>query len=443
MKEDYYDELKVLLFFIQLNMVVYIMLSRRIGARQEEDQPAQPAQPQGQDQAPPPAAPAAPRRRRRSQDPWVMPWILQREDRGCYRTLLDELITTDIPGYRNFVRMPPAVFDRIQERIAHRLRKEETNWRKPLQVGLKLAATLRHLSTGESYTSLHYQWRVGRTTMVKFVPEVCRAILAEFQEEYLCCPTEEDDWKRIAHRFETRWNVPHAIGALDGKHIAMKKPKRSGSEYYNYKHFFSMVLLALVDADYKFLWVDVGSSGSCSDAQIFNRSDLRERIEGNNLGLPPPRPIGPGGQNIHYFILGDDAFALQTWLVKPYSRRHLTREERIANYRISRGRRVVENAFGILVSRFRVLLSTMEQRPEVVRDIVLTCVVLHNMLRQEVQAGADRPPMPADDLLGAGQAENGGNNRGRNPSRLAKRQRDLLKDYFNNLGAIDGQADRI
>ena len=88
----------------------------------------------------------------------VMPWILQRKDRGCYRTLLDELITTDIPGYRNFVRMPPAVFDRIQERISHRLRKEETIWRTPLQVGLKLAATLRHLSTGESYTSLQPPW---------------------------------------------------------------------------------------------------------------------------------------------------------------------------------------------------------------------------------------------------------------------------------------------
>ena len=79
-----------------------------------------------------------------------------REERGCYRTLLDELITTDIPGYRNFTRMKPAFFYLIEERITPNLRKSITNFRKPLEVGLKLAVTLRHLSTGESYTSLQY-----------------------------------------------------------------------------------------------------------------------------------------------------------------------------------------------------------------------------------------------------------------------------------------------
>ena len=112
-----------------------------------------------------------------------------------------------------------------------------------------------------------------------------------------------------------------------------------------------------------------------------------------------------GWVDLHYFLLGDDVFALMPWLVKPYSRCQLTREERIANYRIFSGRRVVENSFGILVQRFRVLLTTMEQRPKVVRGIVLTCVVLHNMLRSH-QGGADRPLTPADNIV-APQADQG------------------------------------
>ena len=101
--------------------------------------------------------------------------------------------------------------------------------------------------------------------------------------------------------------------------------------------YFSLVLLDLVDAEYKFLWVIVEASGSSFEAQIFNRSKLNRRIENGTLGLPPPEPLGPRGPNLHYFLLGNDAFALVPWLVKPYSRRQLTREERIANYRISRG----------------------------------------------------------------------------------------------------------
>ena len=130
-----------------------------------------------------------------------MPWILQREKRGCYRTVLDELITIDIPGYRNFTRMEPAFFYLIEERITTpppptphpHLRKSITNFRKPLEVCLKLAVTLRHLSTGESYTSLQYHWRVGRMTICKFSPLVCKAILKEFQQEYLMCPTDTED----------------------------------------------------------------------------------------------------------------------------------------------------------------------------------------------------------------------------------------------------------
>ena len=150
--------------------------------------------------------------------------------------------------------------------------------------------------------------------------------------------------------------------------------------------------------------MNVGTSGSSSDEEIFKHRKLRKSIENGTFGLPLPEPLGPRGKNLHYFLLGDDTFALMPWLVKPYSRRQL----RIA--RISRGCRVLEKAFGILVSRFRVILTTMEQRPMVVKDIVLTCVVLHNMLRRH-QSGVDRPLTPADDIQPpqTDQADNGKN----------------------------------
>ena len=177
--------------------------------------------------------------------------------------------------------------------------------------------------------------------------------------------------------------------------MALKKPKNSGALYHNYKGFFSIVMLALVDGQYKFRWVDVGTAGSCSDAQIFNTCHLKRKIDDGSIGFPDPSPI----------TLADDAFALKTWLMKPYGRRMLTREERIANYRISRGRRVVENAFGILVSRFRVMMTTIELQPETVRDVVLTCVVLHNILRSQYQGqhGGQQPGGDDDDVPVDGQ----------------------------------------
>ena len=105
---------------------------------------------------------------------------------------------------------------------------------------------------------------------------------------------------------------------------------------------------------------------------------------------------------------------------------------------------MVENSFGILVKCFRMLLTTMEQRPKVVKDIVLTFVVLHNMLRSH-QGAADRPPTPADDIQPPqlDQGEQGHQENFRNPSREAKHHRNLLKDYFNHLGALAGQEDRV
>ena len=122
---------------------------------------------------------------------------------------------------------------------------------------------LQYLKTGKTYTLLQSHCR---TNISKFVHHVCQAICDEFQKEYLCSITDSKGWKKVEEKFRIKWNVRHAVATVDGNHITIKKPKKSGSDYYNYKGFFSLVVvLALVDTEYRFLWFNVGSSGSSSD----------------------------------------------------------------------------------------------------------------------------------------------------------------------------------
>lgn len=133
---------------------------------------------------------------------------------------------------------------------------------------------------------------------------MCKAIIEEYQAEYLPVPSTPEEWEEVADGFKRRWNFPHALGALDGKHIACKCPPGTGSQYYNYKKFYSIVLLALVDSNYKFIWADLGGRGAASDAQIWNASDLKDAVETGAMPLPQPSPLPHDNQDIPYFFIG-------------------------------------------------------------------------------------------------------------------------------------------
>lgn len=157
------------------------------------------------------------------------------------------------------------------------------------------------------------------------------------------------------------WNVPNCLGAIDGRHIEFKVSANDGSEYYNYKGTHSIVLLGIVDAHYRFTYVNVGVNGRISDGGVFRDCDFAKLLSSpdNKLNVPQNKPLPNMRVSVPYVILDDNAFPLQQNILKPYPLRNLTHEQRIYNYRISRGRRLVENAFGILANRFRVLLSAI------------------------------------------------------------------------------------
>ena len=126
-------------------------------------------------------------------------------------------------------------------------------------------------------------------------------------------PAKREEWKRIQEAFKTMWNFSKCCGATDGKHCQIKRPDNSCSEFYNYKGTYSIILFALVDADYRFVFIDVGSNVRVNDGAVFRNSTLNSAMENNLLNWPD-----------NSVIIGDDAFPLRNALLKPYSKVNLT-----------------------------------------------------------------------------------------------------------------------
>ena len=132
------------------------------------------------------------------------------------------------------------------------------------------------------------------------------------------------------------------------------------------------MLFDLVDADYRFPFTvgSDGSNGRVNDGAVFRNSTLNSAMGNNFLNWPD-----------NSVIIGDDAFPLRNTLLKPYSKVNLTLKEKIFNYRLSRARRVYENAFGILAQRFRVFGKSIESKVSTTDLVIRSTCHLQNWLR--------------------------------------------------------------
>ena len=140
-------------------------------------------------------------------------------------------------------------------------------------------------------------------------------------------------------------------------------------------------------------------------------------------------------------------------MMKPYSHRTMDREERIFSYRLSRARRVVENAFGILANRFRILLSTMGHSVSTVRLIVKTCLLLHNLMRirypglQNMQLDDEHPInrelIPGAWRQGPNLQDTQNVTAANIDSKKGKMQRNLIKHWVNSPAGSVAWQDRM
>lgn len=139
--------------------------------------------------------------------------------------------------------------------------------------------------------------------------------------------------------------------------------------------------MAIADAHYRFIAVDIGALGRSSDGGVFKESKIGKSFETGNLQVPPPEAVSPDRPILPYVLVADEAFALSSYMIRPYPRSgNLNCTKKIFNYRLSTARRVVESAFGILCARWRIYRKEIAGSVNLVRNIVQATTCLHNWL---------------------------------------------------------------
>nr|XP_054923342.1 uncharacterized protein LOC129383092 [Dermacentor andersoni] len=182
-------------------------------------------------------------------------------------------------------------------------------------------------------------FRVGISMARMAVRVTCRALWSRLQPLYMPKP-ETATWLKIAEGFGHTWQFPNCLGAVDGKHVHIKCPAKSGSMYFNYKGTYSIVLLAVVDSNYKFVVVDVGAYGKQSDGGVLEQSIFGQLLDKGKLQLLRDLPLPNTALPAPCVFIGDEAFQLRTDILRPYPGRGLEASKRVFNYRLSRARQV-------------------------------------------------------------------------------------------------------
>ncbi|XP_067139320.1 uncharacterized protein [Centruroides vittatus] len=257
------------------------------------------------------------------------------------------------------------------------MKRNNTHLRRCISTEKRVAIALYTLASSSEYRTISHLFGVGKSTVCKIVIDFCNAVINNLMSTAIQFPQTKNEIDLKIRDFYEIWNFPQCFGSIDGTHIPISPPKKDCIDYYNYKGWYSVVLLAVSDAKYMFTYINVGSPGRNNDAHIFKNSNSLLTCLQNINSLELGERIG--GEVVPPLIIGDSAFPLQPTLMKPFPSKTEDEMEKTFNFRLSRARRVVENAFGRLKARFRRLSKRMDNRIDISKRIIKTCCILHNL----------------------------------------------------------------
>lgn len=249
--------------------------------------------------------------------------------------------------------------------------KAETDYRcSTVSAEIRLAITLRILGGGR-YVDLILAYGVQETTIRTIFHDTCQALASRLHLKGF--PKTIEGLRAIAKRFQTSRKpanpLPGCVGAVDGICIKIKKPKprENPALFYCRKGFYAVPVQALVDSDYIFRFCSALCTGATHDALAYSVSGLKRDIDrGALFGI--------------FYIVGDDAYSLSNSLITPCSKSNADVDQYNFNYYQSSLRMHIEQAFGMLVARWRILRGGLQYSVEVSTRIICLLMKLHNFI---------------------------------------------------------------
>ena len=315
---------------------------------------------------------------------WVKPRSRQ------WWTIVKESFDDD-QWIENF-RMTKETFSILCRELRPSLVSEATPVREPLDLDHKVAIAVYWLASCTEYRTVANLFGVGTSTVCKCVHSVCTAMSDTLMERYVKFPTNAD-LQDVIQGFDRVWGFPNCGGAIDATHIPIIAPVAAHGDYINRKGWYSIILQAVCDYKYIITDINVGWPGRVHDARVFGNSELFLKGERNDL-FPnwPKKLISPAKEpSIPIVLLGDAAYPLKAWLLKPYTHQaNLTAAQHLFNYKLSRARMTIENTFGRLKGRWRCLQKRLDVTVEFACTVVTACVILHNLCEMRRERYVER-----------------------------------------------------
>ena len=217
--------------------------------------------------------------------------------------------------FRQQLRVTRNTFNQILNTLNHRLVRQQSRFRDPLPPEKILALGLYRLGHGNSYVSIGPSFNVGKATVIEAVQDVVEA-LYEIRNEHIKFPENEAETRAAIETFQDLSDLPNIVGAIDGSHVRIKAPKDSPVDYFSRYQQHDFIIQAVVNGQKLFLDFACGYPGSMHDARVLRRSSIFRRAEGGDILIAPT--VNINGNEIGPYLVGDSAYPLSPWLMKPY-----------------------------------------------------------------------------------------------------------------------------